>query len=201
MPITPCFAKVGESPLLQPPLWTTGQRRGASPWTPVRAGESLSAMQEAALAGETLLWGSSLQTSLVSALSLFGKAEIPLFVFSGVFTLHRAVWWSCYCSVHCWVPSPPGPKSMQDSWCGDDVPLSGSRQTSWEEEEDVEIGMWNSSSSQEANPSLNWPPYMKKMPTKVRSSPGQGLQSFLKAESEGIAAFTHYTLIFILNTL
>lgn len=35
-------------------------------------------MQEAPLAGETLLWGSSLQTSLVSALSLFGKAEIPL---------------------------------------------------------------------------------------------------------------------------
>lgn len=56
---------------------------------------------------------------------------------------------------------------MQDSWCGDDMPLTGSRQTSWEEEEDVEIGMWNSSSSQEANPSLNWPPYMKKMPTKV----------------------------------
>ncbi|XP_071617107.1 trinucleotide repeat-containing gene 6A protein isoform X8 [Heliangelus exortis] len=60
----------------------------------------------------------------------------------------------------------PGPKSMQDSWCGDDMPLTGSRQTSWEEEEDVEIGMWNSSSSQEANPSLNWPTYMKKMPTK-----------------------------------
>lgn len=56
---------------------------------------------------------------------------------------------------------------MQDSWCGDDMPLTGSRQTSWEEEEDVEIGMWNSSSSQEANTSLNWPPYMKKMPTKV----------------------------------
>lgn len=56
---------------------------------------------------------------------------------------------------------------MQDSWCGDDMPLTGSRQTSWEEEEDVEIGMWNSGSSQEANPSLNWPPYMKKMPTKV----------------------------------
>ncbi|XP_010225299.1 PREDICTED: trinucleotide repeat-containing gene 6A protein-like, partial [Tinamus guttatus] len=55
---------------------------------------------------------------------------------------------------------------MQDSWCGEDMPLTGSRQTSWEEEEDVEIGMWNSSSSQETNPSLNWPPYMKKMPTK-----------------------------------
>lgn len=94
--------------------------------------------------------------------------------------------------------SQPGPKSMQDSWCGDDMPLTGSRQTSWEEEEDVEIGMWNSSSSQETNPSLNWPPYMKKMPTKVRSSSGQGLMSFLKAESEGITALTHYTLIFIL---
>lgn len=56
---------------------------------------------------------------------------------------------------------------MQDSWCGDDMPLTGSRQTSWEEEEDVEIGMWNSNSSQEVNPSLNWPPYMKKMATKV----------------------------------
>lgn len=106
---------------------------------------------------------------------------------------HRAVWWSCYWNVHCRVFSPPGPKSMQDSWCGDDMPLTGSRQTSWEEEEDVEIGMWNSSSSQEANPSLNWPPYLKKMPTKVRSSSGQGLLSFLKAKSEGITALTHYT--------
>lgn len=70
--------------------------------------------------------------------------------------------------------SQPGPKSMQDSWCGDDMPLTGSRQTSWEEEEDVEIGMWNSSSSQEANSSLNWPPYMKKMPTKVMRRLGWG---------------------------
>lgn len=61
----------------------------------------------------------------------------------------------------------PGPKSMQDGWCGDTMPLTGSRQSSWEEADDVEIGMWNSSASQEVNPSLNWPSYMKKMPTKV----------------------------------
>uniref|UniRef100_A0A8D0L776 Trinucleotide repeat containing adaptor 6A n=1 Tax=Sphenodon punctatus TaxID=8508 RepID=A0A8D0L776_SPHPU len=65
-------------------------------------------------------------------------------------------------------PSKPGPKSMQvpDGWCGDEVPLTGSCQTGWEEEEDVEIGMWNGNLSQEVNQSLNWPPYMKKMPSK-----------------------------------
>lgn len=63
-----------------------------------------------------------------------------------------------------------GPKSMQDGWCGDDMPLPGSRPTGWEEEEDVEIGMWNSNSSQELNSSLNWPPYTKKMSSKVNIS-------------------------------
>ncbi|XP_043834486.1 trinucleotide repeat-containing gene 6A protein isoform X4 [Dromiciops gliroides] len=62
--------------------------------------------------------------------------------------------------------SKPGPKSMQDGWCGDDMPLTGNRPTAWEEEDDVEIGMWNSNSSQEVNPSLNWPPYIKKMSSK-----------------------------------
>lgn len=59
---------------------------------------------------------------------------------------------------------------MQDGWCGEDTPLPGSRPTGWEEEEDVEIGMWNSSSSQELNSSLNWPPYTKKMSSKVNIS-------------------------------
>ncbi|XP_035123101.2 trinucleotide repeat-containing gene 6A protein isoform X28 [Callithrix jacchus] len=62
--------------------------------------------------------------------------------------------------------SKSGPKSMQDGWCGDDMPLPGNRPTGWEEEEDVEIGMWNSNSSQELNSSLNWPPYTKKMSSK-----------------------------------
>lgn len=66
--------------------------------------------------------------------------------------------------------SKSGPKSMQDGWCGDDMPLPGSRPTGWEEEEDVEIGMWNSNSSQELNSSLNWPPYTKKMSSKVNIS-------------------------------
>lgn len=35
-------------------------------------------MQEAPLAGETLLLGSSLQINLVSALTVFEKGEIPL---------------------------------------------------------------------------------------------------------------------------
>ncbi|XP_013360256.1 PREDICTED: trinucleotide repeat-containing gene 6A protein isoform X8 [Chinchilla lanigera] len=64
------------------------------------------------------------------------------------------------------VLSKSGPKSMQDGWCGDDMPLPGSRPPGWEEEEDVEIGMWNSNSSQELNSSLNWPPYTKKMSSK-----------------------------------
>lgn len=60
-----------------------------------------------------------------------------------------------------------GPKSMQDGWCGEDMPLPGSRAPGWEEEEDVEIGMWTGTSSQELNASLNWPPYTKKMSSKV----------------------------------
>lgn len=70
----------------------------------------------------------------------------------------------------------PGPKSMQDGWCGDDMPLPGNRPTGWEEEEDVEIGMWNSNSSQELNSSLNWPPYTKKMSSKVNISRATPLQ-------------------------
>lgn len=67
-------------------------------------------------------------------------------------------------------PALSGPKSMQDGWCGDEMPLPGNRPTGWEEEEDVEIGMWNSNSSQELNSSLNWPPYTKKMSSKVNIS-------------------------------
>lgn len=69
-----------------------------------------------------------------------------------------------------------GPKSMQDGWCGDDMPLPGNRPTGWEEEEDVEIGMWNSNSSQELNSSLNWPPYTKKMSSKVNISRAKPLK-------------------------
>lgn len=69
-----------------------------------------------------------------------------------------------------------GPKSMQDGWCGEDMPLPGNRPTGWEEEEDVEIGMWNSNSSQELNSSLNWPPYTKKMSSKVNSSRAKPLK-------------------------
>ncbi|XP_058851910.1 trinucleotide repeat-containing gene 6A protein-like isoform X4 [Acipenser ruthenus] len=60
----------------------------------------------------------------------------------------------------------PGPKPMQDGWCGDEMSMPGTRHPSWEEEEDVEIGMWNSNPSQEMNQPSNWPPYMKKMPPK-----------------------------------
>ncbi|XP_042293656.1 trinucleotide repeat-containing gene 6A protein [Sceloporus undulatus] len=62
----------------------------------------------------------------------------------------------------------PGPKSMQapDGRCGGNMPLARSHQAGWEEEEDVEIGMWNSSSTQEANASLHWPPCSKKLPSK-----------------------------------
>ncbi|KAM3916319.1 trinucleotide repeat-containing gene 6A protein isoform 3-T3 [Leptodactylus fuscus] len=60
------------------------------------------------------------------------------------------------------VPGKPGPKSMQDSgWCGDDMTGTGGRGGGWDED-DVEIGMWNSNSSQDTN----WPPYAKKMPSK-----------------------------------
>lgn len=65
---------------------------------------------------------------------------------------------------------------MQDGWCGDDMPLPGNRPTGWEEEEDVEIGMWNSNSSQELNSSLNWPPYTKKISSKVNISRAKPLK-------------------------
>ncbi|XP_014345410.1 trinucleotide repeat-containing gene 6A protein isoform X2 [Latimeria chalumnae] len=67
----------------------------------------------------------------------------------------------------------PGPKPMQDGWCGgDDVSMPRTRHPSWEEEEDVGIGMWNSNSSQEMNSSLNWAPYMKKAPSKGTTKGG-----------------------------
>ncbi|XP_063170723.1 trinucleotide repeat-containing gene 6A protein isoform X2 [Candoia aspera] len=65
-------------------------------------------------------------------------------------------------------PHKTGPKSVQvpDGWCGGDVPLAGSHPASWEEEEDVEIGMWNSNSVQDASAPLHWPPCSKKLPSK-----------------------------------
>ncbi|XP_053550853.1 trinucleotide repeat-containing gene 6A protein isoform X2 [Bombina bombina] len=67
-------------------------------------------------------------------------------------------------------PCKPGPKSMQEGgWCGEE--MSVSRHSNWEDD-DVEIGMWNSNASQENNASLNWPPYMKKMPTKGTTKNG-----------------------------
>ena len=59
---------------------------------------------------------------------------------------------------------------MQDNWCGEEMPMPGNCHSNWEEEEEVEIGMWNNNtSSQEANQSGNWS-YMKKMPPKVRNT-------------------------------
>lgn len=36
---------------------------------------------------------------------------------------------------------------MQDNWCGEEMPMAGSSHNHWgqEEEEEVEIGMWNNS--------------------------------------------------------
>lgn len=77
--------------------------------------------------------------------------------------------------------APSGTKSMQgpDSWCGGDMPLPGGRQSSWEEEEDVEIGMWHSSgSAPEGSASTHWPPYVKKMPSKVSGFGGRAEPSW-----------------------
>ncbi|XP_073492622.1 trinucleotide repeat-containing gene 6A protein isoform X4 [Aquarana catesbeiana] len=63
-------------------------------------------------------------------------------------------------------PGKPGPKTMQDGgWCGEEMTGPGGRTSGWDDD-DVEIGMWNSNSSQDNSQSLNWPPYMKKMPSK-----------------------------------
>ncbi|CAI9537536.1 unnamed protein product, partial [Staurois parvus] len=55
---------------------------------------------------------------------------------------------------------------MQDGgWCGDEITGTGGRSSGWDDD-DVEIGMWNSNSTQDNSQSMNWPPYMKKMPSK-----------------------------------
>ena len=62
---------------------------------------------------------------------------------------------------------------MQDNWCGEETPMVGPRHPSWEEEEEVEIGMWNNAPSQDMNQQGNWS-YMKKMPPKV----GKGMDAY-----------------------
>ncbi|XP_043945175.1 trinucleotide repeat-containing gene 6A protein isoform X4 [Protopterus annectens] len=79
-------------------------------------------------------------------------------------TTASSSWSSTPAGLH--APHKPGPKPMQDGWCGDEMSLSETRHPSWEEEEGREIGVWNSSSTQEMHSSLNWTPYMKKVPSK-----------------------------------
>lgn len=62
---------------------------------------------------------------------------------------------------------------VPDGWCGGDMPLTGNHPASWEEEEDVEIGVWNSNSVQDAGVPLHWPPCSKKMPSKVNMPGGR----------------------------
>ncbi|XP_073415397.1 trinucleotide repeat-containing gene 6A protein isoform X4 [Dendrobates tinctorius] len=60
------------------------------------------------------------------------------------------------------VPGKPGPKSMQDGgWSGDEMAGAVGHVSGWDED-DVEIGMWNTNSSQENN----WSSHSKKMPSK-----------------------------------
>ncbi|XP_044308459.1 trinucleotide repeat-containing gene 6A protein isoform X2 [Varanus komodoensis] len=68
----------------------------------------------------------------------------------------------------------PGPKSMQvpDGWCGGEMPLTGDNQASWEEEDEVEIRMWNSNSVQDTSVSSHWPPCSKKPPLKGTTKNG-----------------------------
>lgn len=51
-----------------------------------------------------------------------------------------------------------GSKPMQDNWGGEEM-------SNWEEEGEVEIGMWNNNPSQEVNQTGSWP--YKKMTPKV----------------------------------
>lgn len=58
-----------------------------------------------------------------------------------------------------------GPKPVQNSWDGE---MTMPAPSNWgeEEEEEVEIGMWNNNTPQEVNQSGNWS-YSKKVPPKV----------------------------------
>lgn len=56
-----------------------------------------------------------------------------------------------------------GPKPVQSSW---DSEMAMPAPSNWEEEEEVEIGMWNNNTPQEVNQSGNWS-YSKKVPPKV----------------------------------
>ncbi|TRY90733.1 hypothetical protein DNTS_004504 [Danionella cerebrum] len=58
-------------------------------------------------------------------------------------------------------------KPMQDNWSAEDM----TGHSNWEEEEEVEIGMWNNNLSQEMNQTGNWS--YKKMPPKLNKGPKQ----------------------------
>ncbi|XP_051571900.1 trinucleotide repeat-containing gene 6A protein-like isoform X2 [Myxocyprinus asiaticus] len=62
-----------------------------------------------------------------------------------------------------------GSKPMQDNWCGEEMSVAG--HSNWEEEEEVEIGMWNNNPSQETNQTGNWS--YKKMPPKLNKGPNK----------------------------
>ncbi|XP_042200896.1 trinucleotide repeat-containing gene 6B protein isoform X2 [Callorhinchus milii] len=63
--------------------------------------------------------------------------------------------------------SSSGSKSMQDGWAGGDrPPVTGTHPPSWEEEDDGEMGLWNSTGTQETNSSYsssNWASGGKKL--------------------------------------
>lgn len=138
-------------------LLTMVLQPGGNPWTQGQAGKNQAGRIQAQVAGEAQQWGSSNSITLVS----LGKAT----------TMQNH---SSQKPERCVVSleitqsiANPGPKPVQGSWCGEEMPLADAHHPSWEPEEEVEIGMWNNTPSQEVNQTGNWP-YVKK-PSKVRN--------------------------------
>lgn len=65
---------------------------------------------------------------------------------------------------------------MQDNWGGEEMSMTG--HSNWEEEKELEMGMWNNNISQEMNQYGNWP--YKKVPPKVIIKTSFGLAGLLK---------------------
>ena len=89
------------------------------------------------------------------------------------------VLWACFWA---FLTSSQGSKSMQDGWGESDGPVTGTRHSSWEEEE--EGGVWNTAGSQGSSSSHNstsWGQGGKKTQMKVKHSNDSWLQCCLKA--------------------
>ncbi len=137
----------GSLPLLHLWQWTTGRLPGGSPWTPAPAGTNPAGVAESLGldgAASTSLVGAHLSINIqqkavaresdnVNAISsilniwlICAKWQV------GEFPSAKFMKWAFFVA--------PGPKPME-TWGGEEVSMGNS----WDQEEEVEIGMWSNS--------------------------------------------------------